>query len=86
MPRARKSTTGGAVPSSVNGIPTTATGTPSRSRRATRVSTPAQAPLAPAPMADEIARRAYEIYEQSGFRQGQDLDHWLIAERELQEL
>jgi len=33
---------------------------------------------------DEVARRAYEIYERSGFEHGRDLDHWLIAERELQ--
>jgi hypothetical protein len=38
----------------------------------------------PALVSDEIARRAYELYERSGFQQGQDLDHWLTAERELQ--
>lgn len=30
---------------------------------------------------NEIARVAYEIYVQSGYVQGHDLDHWLEAER-----
>jgi hypothetical protein len=33
----------------------------------------------------EIARRAYELYLERGCRDGQDLDDWLIAERELLE-
>ena len=32
----------------------------------------------------DIARRAYELYEQRGREQGRDLDDWLQAERELQ--
>jgi len=32
---------------------------------------------------DEIARRAYEIFEQRGREHGHDLDDWLRAEREL---
>ncbi|TMJ71995.1 MAG: DUF2934 domain-containing protein [Alphaproteobacteria bacterium] len=32
---------------------------------------------------DEIARRAYEIFEQRGRLHGHDLDDWLQAEREL---
>jgi hypothetical protein len=32
---------------------------------------------------DEIARLAYHFYEARGRRDGQDLDHWLAAEREL---
>jgi H+-transporting ATPase len=32
---------------------------------------------------DQIAARAYDLYEQSGRRDGQDIDHWLRAEREL---
>jgi len=32
---------------------------------------------------DDIARRAYEIYESRGAQHGSDLDHWLEAEREL---
>jgi hypothetical protein len=33
---------------------------------------------------DDIARRAYELFLQDG-RHGRDLDHWLLAERELLE-
>jgi hypothetical protein len=33
--------------------------------------------------ADEISRRAYEIYQSRGGQDGYDLDHWLEAEREL---
>lgn len=33
--------------------------------------------------ADEIARRAYELFLQQGAQHGRDLDHWLAAEREL---
>jgi hypothetical protein len=32
---------------------------------------------------EAIARRAYEIYERRGGRDGADLDDWLEAEREL---
>jgi outer membrane protein TolC len=31
----------------------------------------------------EIARRAYQLYEQRGRAQGGDIDDWLLAEREL---
>ena len=31
----------------------------------------------------EIARRAYQLYEQRGRADGGDLDDWLLAEREL---
>jgi hypothetical protein len=34
---------------------------------------------------DEIAARAYEIYEREGRTDGRDMDHWLRAERELRE-
>lgn len=32
---------------------------------------------------DQIAVRAYEIFEQEGYSHGNHLDHWLRAEREL---
>ena len=35
------------------------------------------------PSWDEIARLAYRFYETRGRRDGQDLDDWLAAEREL---
>ena len=31
----------------------------------------------------DIARRAYELYEQRGGEPGRDLDDWLLAENEL---
>ena len=31
----------------------------------------------------DIARRAYEFYEQRGGEHGRDLDDWLLAENEL---
>jgi hypothetical protein len=34
---------------------------------------------------EEIARRAYEIYESRGRTEGSDLDDWLQAERELRQ-
>ncbi len=37
-----------------------------------------------APFEDKIRLRAYEIYEQRGRTDGQALEHWLQAERELQ--
>jgi hypothetical protein len=36
-----------------------------------------------APSADDVARRAYELYESRGSEPGRDLDDWLQAEREL---
>ncbi len=32
---------------------------------------------------DEIARRAYEIWQAEGCLHGKDVDHWLRAEAEL---
>jgi hypothetical protein len=32
---------------------------------------------------DEIARRAYELYQERGGEDGHDVDDWLQAEREL---
>ncbi|MGB8322439.1 MAG: DUF2934 domain-containing protein [Candidatus Acidiferrum sp.] len=32
---------------------------------------------------DEVSRRAYELYEQSGNEHGQDLIHWLHAESQV---
>jgi hypothetical protein len=36
-----------------------------------------------APSADEVARRAYFSYVNQGAPQGQDVQHWLVAEAEL---
>jgi hypothetical protein len=35
------------------------------------------------PSRDEIARLAYHLYEMRGRRDGQDVNDWLSAEREL---
>jgi hypothetical protein len=35
------------------------------------------------PTAEDIARRAYALYEERGRTDGADLDDWLQAEREL---
>ncbi|HVR70011.1 MAG TPA: DUF2934 domain-containing protein [Vicinamibacteria bacterium] len=35
------------------------------------------------PTTEEIAQRAYEIYQSRGGTEGQDLEDWLQAEREL---
>ena len=35
------------------------------------------------PTHDEVARRAYEIYEKEGCLQGRDVKHWLRAETKL---
>jgi hypothetical protein len=32
---------------------------------------------------EQIERRAFEIYVQSGMEHGHDLEHWLAAEQEL---
>jgi DUF2934 family protein len=33
-----------------------------------------------------IAQRAFLLYEESGFRHGNDLEHWLEAERQVRTL
>jgi Protein of unknown function (DUF2934) len=37
------------------------------------------------PVREEIARRAYELYEARGEQNGSDVDDWLTAEKEVQE-
>jgi len=39
----------------------------------------------PDPLEDTIRNRAFEIYEQHGKHDGQELDDWLEAEREVLE-
>jgi len=31
----------------------------------------------------QVAERAFSLYERSGFQDGKDLDHWLEAERQV---
>ncbi|HVP59516.1 MAG TPA: DUF2934 domain-containing protein [Myxococcaceae bacterium] len=40
-------------------------------------------PLRPVPTREEVARRAYEIWQQSGCACGRDRENWAQAEREL---
>ena len=47
--------------------------------------TPGPGMIATGPAHDAIARRAYELYEQRGRRDGQDQEDWFQAERELSE-
>lgn len=37
----------------------------------------------PHPSHDEIARRAYQIYEEEGCQPGREVEYWLRAEAEL---
>jgi hypothetical protein len=37
------------------------------------------------PAYDDIARRAYELYQERGGNEGQDMDDWLRAEAELRQ-
>ena len=37
------------------------------------------------PTHDEIALRAHQLYEQSGYQSGRDAEFWLEAERQLRE-
>ena len=53
---------------------------PREPRSRPRVTRPADRP---SPTSEEIARRAYELFEQRGAAHGQDWDDWLSAEREL---
>jgi len=50
--------------------------------RRRRTAADQQAP-APAPTAEEIAVRAYELFLERGGEHGKDVDDWLRAEREL---
>ncbi|MDO8546210.1 MAG: DUF2934 domain-containing protein [Nitrospirales bacterium] len=39
----------------------------------------------PADLHRWIAKRAYELFEENGCVDGNDMDHWLEAEREVRE-
>jgi len=60
--------------------PTTGT---SRVRKSTVVSTRSTLSASPSPTHEAIAARAHELYVQSGFQGGRELEFWLEAERQL---
>ena len=35
------------------------------------------------PTNEAIAKRAYELYQESGYQNGREVEFWLMAEREL---
>ena len=42
-----------------------------------------QSVSSPDDLQEKIARRAYQLYEEGGFLNGNEMDHWLKAEREI---
>jgi len=58
--------------------------TPTITRKTTR---PVEAPMiirrVPEPSHQDIARRAYQLFEARGHQHGHDIEDWLRAEREL---
>jgi hypothetical protein len=49
----------------------------------TATSNQATRALQPEPTTEQIAQRAYEIYQARGGTEGQDIEDWLEAERQL---
>jgi hypothetical protein len=47
------------------------------------LSTGTRASESPADIQEQVRRRAFELYEQRGSKDGHDLDDWLQAESEL---
>ena len=62
---------------------TTPTAGTARVRKSTVVSTRTSQPSAPSPSHEAIALRAHELYVQSGWQGGRELEFWLEAERQL---
>jgi len=44
------------------------------------------APTEPKTLEDQVRRRAYELYEERGREDGHELEDWLRAEEEIQEM
>lgn len=59
----------------------TVTRSPSAPVRRTRRAS--ESAISAAPTAEQIAELAYRYFEESGYVQGNDLEHWLRAESEL---
>jgi len=60
-------------------------GTRKAASRKTGKSGQVQEALTSTPTVEEIRARAYEIYIERGQREGEDLEDWLRAEKELTE-
>ena len=61
-------------------------GTPATVPSATGDSPNAVENLAIEPTHEDIARRAYQLYEERGGEHGRDVEDWFQAERELRQL
>ena len=71
--------------SSSRSTTTTTNATPKPRARATTSATRTPKSTVPAPPShDEIARLAHELYVQSGFQAGREVEFWLEAEKRLQ--
>ena len=62
---------------------TTPTTSTARVRKSTVVSTRSPLTSPPSPTHEAIALRAHDLYVQSGFQGGRELEFWLEAERQL---
>jgi hypothetical protein len=86
---APKSTRAAAAPKKPAAKKTTVAATSAAKPRATAARKPAAAKRAPVLAQvyelnhDTIARRAYELFESSGWTHGRDIEFWLEAERQL---
>ena len=56
---------------------------PARPRLVRKTTPKAPAPPPPGVSHEQIALRAYALFEQQGFQHGYHLDHWFRAEQEL---
>ncbi len=63
----------------------TADPTPTRRERNPQQAQPQRLTISDEELYDQVARKAYKLYEQRGEAHGHDLDDWLTAERLVQE-
>ena len=63
----------------------TADPTPNRREKGSQSAQPQQLTIIDEELYDQVARKAYELYEQRGEEPGHDLEDWLTAERLVQE-
>ena len=71
------------TPSSSRSMPALISATPRTRRSSTRSTIETPSVATPSPSHEEIAVRAHELYVQSGFQSGREVEFWLEAEREL---